>query len=86
MFEDLGPIINIPKSHLTGVSQSIDIEVNREGIRASAETVSGIVYGGIATVPNPFHLQLNRPFLFFIRERYTNALLFLGAVMDPSQN
>ena len=86
VFEDLGPIINIHKSHLTGVSQSIDIEVNREGIRAAAETVVGVVYGGITRVPEPFHLQFNRPFLFLIREHHTNALLFLGAVVDPSQN
>jgi len=86
VFEDLGQIVNIPGSHLTDVSQSIDIEVNREGIRAAAETVAGAVYGGITRVPHPFHLQFNRRFLFLIREHHTNALLVLGAVMDPSQN
>jgi serine protease inhibitor len=85
-FRDLGPMVNIPRSHLTQILQSTDIEVNREGIRADAETVAGIVYGGITGGSNRFHLQLNRPFLFLIGEQNTNALLFLGAVMDPSQN
>ncbi len=86
VFEDLGQIISIPKSHLTRVFQKVEIEVNRQGIRANAETVGGIVYGGVTGGLNPFHVQLNRPFVFLIREQNTNALLFLGAVMDPSRN
>jgi len=33
--------------------------------------------------PDPFHVLLDRPFLFFVRETTTNALLFAGALMDP---
>jgi len=29
-------------------------------------------------------VQLNRPFLFIIRENISGALLFAGAVMEPS--
>jgi serpin B len=85
VFEDLGPIVKIPKSHLTQVSQKTDIQVDKEGIRASAETVAGAVYGGIMGAQNAFHMELNRPFIFLIRDRTTNALLFLGAVVDPTQ-
>jgi len=30
-------------------------------------------------------MKIDRPFLFLIRDKNTNALLFLGAVMDPTQ-
>jgi serine protease inhibitor len=86
VFKDLDWLFKIHKSHLTGVSQSIDIEVNRDGIRVSGEKIGGFVYLGVIKALNPFHMQLNRPFLFLIHEQNTNALLFLGVVMDPSQN
>jgi serpin B len=84
VFVDVGDIIKIPKSHLREVNQKIDLIVDRSGIRADANTVAGAVYGGIMSVPEPFHMQLNRPFVFLIRDQTTDALLFIGAVMDPS--
>lgn len=84
VFLDLGDIVKIPKSHVTEVNQKIDLIVDRSGIRADANTVAGAVYGGIMSVPEPFHMQLNRPFVFLIRDQTTDALLFIGAVTDPS--
>lgn len=85
-FEDLGALIRIPKSHLTEVSQRTDIQVDQNGIRASAESIVGAIYGGIGSAQNAFHLELNRPFVFLIRDRTTNALMFLGVVSDPSRS
>lgn len=85
VFRDLGNLVKIPNSYLGEITQKIDLQVTKDGIRADAETVTGLVYGGIMSVPQPFHMELNRPFLFLIRDETTNALLFIGAVMDPSQ-
>jgi serpin B len=85
VFQDLGPLVTIPGSHLTEVEQKVDLQVDKEGIRASAETVAGVVYRGIMEGTG-FKMKIDRPFLFLIRDKNTNALLFLGAVMDPSQN
>ena len=85
VFHDLPGIITIDNSHIREVTQKIDLEVTRDGIRADAETVAGVVYGGIAVAPKPFDLVLDRPFIFFVRERNTNVLLFLGAVMNPHE-
>ena len=47
--------------------------------------VGGAIYGGVmGGVPQPFSMKPNRPFIFFVRESYSNALLFSGVVMDPS--
>ena len=85
-FEDLGDLTRIPNSHLTEVAQKTDIQVDQNGVRASAESVVGAIYGGIGTAQNHFHLELNRPFVFLIRDRTTNALMFLGVVADPSKS
>jgi len=85
VFRDLEDLIRIPKSHLTEVEQAIDFQADQEGIRASAETITAAIYGGI-TFGEPFKMRIDRPFLFFVRDNNANALLFLGAVMDPSQN
>jgi serpin B len=85
IFWDLSPIVTIPASYLTNISQAVDLQVDKNGIRADAETIAGAVYGGImmSNTP-PFHMKLDRPFLFLIRDVDANALLFVGAVMDPS--
>lgn len=85
VFSGLGGLVEINNSRLMDVAQKLDITVDRDGIHANSETVAGAVYGGVLMVPEPFHVQLNRPFLFLIRDRNTDALLFLGAVMDPTQ-
>jgi len=68
------------------VSQKTDIQVNKEGIQADAEAVVGAIYGGIMGAQNAFRMELNRPFVFLIRDRTTNALLFIGVVADPAQS
>jgi serine protease inhibitor len=85
VFKDLGQIVRIRHSRLTEVEQKIDFQIDKQGIRASAETIFGSVYGGIMGDSPSFKMQIDRPFLFLIRDYNTNALLFIGAVMDPTQ-
>jgi serine protease inhibitor len=70
---------------LRGIVQKTEITVDEEGIRADAGTVMHGIYGGMmSSPPTPFHMALNRPFLFIIRDQVTNSLLFTGAVMNPT--
>jgi serine protease inhibitor len=46
----------------------------------------GAVYGGVVGGQEPFHVKLDRPFVFLVRDQTTNVLLFIGAVMDPTDN
>jgi serpin B len=55
------------------------VAVDEEGATAAAAT--GILVGPTAALP----LNLDRPFLFFIRDKVTGSILFLGRVADPSR-
>jgi serine protease inhibitor len=64
---------------ITEVKQKAYIEVNEQGTEAAAVTS---VSGG-ATSAAPTELNLNRPFLFAIRERSSGLVLFTGVVNNP---
>jgi serine protease inhibitor len=89
IFHDIGALLAIAPRRsggmLQGVAQISDIAVDELGIRAGAGTTMGGVFGGIEGIQStPFHMILNRPFLFLIRDSVTNALLFSGVVMNPT--
>ncbi|AKF03077.1 serpin family protein [Sandaracinus amylolyticus] len=67
--------------YVSAALHSATIDVSEAGTEASAATA--VVVGERATPPRP-RVSLDRPFLFFIRDRATGALLFVGRVADPS--
>lgn len=78
------------KADLTGISdagiyvnfvkQNTFVDVNEEGTEAAAVTTIGIY----ATSSGSPTYKINKPFIFVIRERTTNTLLFIGKVVDPT--
>jgi serpin B len=59
------------------------IDVAEKGTEAAAAT--GVVMAGSAA-PTGLLINANRPFLYFLRDQPTGAILFMGRVLDPSQN
>lgn len=59
------------------------IDVAEKGTEAAAAT--GVVMSGSAA-PMGLLINANRPFLYFLRDQPTGAILFMGRVLDPSQN
>jgi serpin B len=60
------------------------VEVNEEGTEAAAATAVGMVMCAAVRQPvEPKVFKADHPFLFFIRDRNTNAVLFSGRVLDP---
>jgi serpin B len=59
------------------------VEVNEEGTEAAAATAVGMLFCGIRVLPPPKVFKADHPFLFFIRDRRTNAVLFSGRLLDP---
>jgi serpin B len=61
------------------VKQNTFVEVNEQGTEAAAVTTTGIELTSIKPT-----LTVNKPFIFAIRERTSNTLLFIGKVMQPA--
>ncbi len=55
------------------------LEVNEEGTEAAA--VTSVVIS--VTSAGPAALDVNRPFVFLIREKSSNTILFIGKLMQP---
>jgi serpin B len=60
------------------------VRVDEQGTEAAAATAVPMARAGGAP-EKPFELAVNRPFLFFIRDRASGLVLFLGRVSDPSR-
>ena len=58
------------------------IKVDEEGTEAAAAT--GVAVGMESLAPPPIVFRADHPFLFFIQERETGTILFMGRVVDPS--
>ena len=57
------------------------VEFNEEGTEAAAATAVRIATRSLGS--RPFWLNFDHPFMFLIRDRRTEAVLFMGRVVDP---
>jgi serpin B len=67
---------------ISEVNHKTFIEVDEEGTEAAAATSVGIIVTSIPATPPAIHI--NRPFIFFIREKSTENILFAGKILDPA--
>jgi serine protease inhibitor len=63
---------------ITTVKHKAFLEVNEEGAEAAAATAVGI---GVTSLPPS--TRIDRPFIFLIREKSSNAILFMGQLNNP---
>ena len=63
---------------ISSVKQKSWVDVNEEGTEAAAATVVTVVESAV-----PFVVRADRPFLFFIRERFSGTILFAGKLASP---
>lgn len=66
------------------VKQNTFVEVDEEGTEAAAVTTIGINLTSVGD-PQPNQFIIDKSFIFAIRERTTNTLLFIGQVIDPKE-
>jgi serpin B len=70
---------------ISKVIHQANIDVDEKGTEAAAATaVIGDTAGPGASAQKEIILRLDRPFLFFLRDVETGAVLFMGRVTDPS--
>ncbi|MDZ7738037.1 MAG: serpin family protein, partial [Bacteroidales bacterium] len=63
------------------VKQNTFVEVNEKGTEAAAVTTIGVELTSVPAGPPEF--VVDKSFVFAIRERTTNTILFIGQVMEP---
>ncbi|MCC6928017.1 MAG: serpin family protein [Gemmatimonadaceae bacterium] len=63
------------------VKQNSFVDVNEVGTEAAAVTTIGI---GVVSLPQRVVMNVNRPFVFAIRERISGTILFVGKIMTPT--
>ncbi|HEM49310.1 MAG TPA: serpin family protein [Caldithrix sp.] len=57
------------------------LQVDEEGTEAAAATIVELVYKSINS--NEFYMSMDHPYLFVIRERVNNTILFIGKISNP---
>ena len=66
---------------LSDVIHQAFVSVDEAGTEAAAATAV-IAVGGTSVQPDPIHVTIDRPFVFFVRDNATGAILFLGRVLS----
>jgi serpin B len=79
---DFSNMIENVQLYISKVKHKTFIEVNEKGTEAAA--VTSVEFEITSAGPTPQFIA-NRPFLFVIREKYTNSILFMGRVEDPTK-
>jgi len=69
--------------YISRVIHKTFIETNEEGSEAAAATLVELRENSIGTNA-PYFFTVNRPFIYFIQEKSTGTILFIGVVMNPS--
>jgi len=78
---DFSKINSTQQIFISMVKQQAYIDVNEEGTESAAVTV---VEMELTAVPGDLiYFTVNRPFLFVIKEKDTNSIIFIGRVMKP---
>lgn len=67
-------------AYISNVEHKTFVDVNEEGTEAAAVTSVEI---GVTSIREDI-IKLNRPFIFVIREKNSNCILFIGKLEDPS--
>lgn len=79
-FADFCKMYEGPPVWISEVKHKSFIEVNEEGTEAAAATVVVMVE---SAEPMGLMMEINRPFLFMIRENVSGTILFIGKIVDP---
>lgn len=77
-----------PASEEIRISEAVHkafIAVDESGTEAAAATAVMTKGGGMPPAQKPIEFTADHPFLFFIRDMKTGALLFMGRLADPIQ-
>ena len=78
---DFSGMTRSEKLFISAVRHKAFVDVNEEGTEAAAATAVLIERLSVREM----FVQINRPFIFMIRDEQSGSILFLGRMMDPSE-
>jgi serine protease inhibitor len=86
-FAPLGGFVGEAAGSKVGIiKQDAKIALDEYGVKAAAVTTIGGVGRSSSPVPTiRKYVVADRPFVFFIKEKKTDAILFVGTVVDPTR-
>jgi len=74
------------KIYLSNVIQKIQFQIGETGIANAGVVIQNISASSAAgSMYQYYPLQLNRPFLFMLREKYSNTIILIGKLNNPAQ-
>lgn len=79
---DFSGFTGSPDLFISEVLHKAFVKVDETGTEAAAATA--VVMSLTAIPEEPIEMNVNRPFLFFILDRESGCILFIGRVMNPS--
>lgn len=79
---DFSKLFERQSTAISSVKHKTYIKVDEEGTEAAAITSIGMVATSMPMHP-PTIMDVNRPFVYLIKERETNTILFLGVTNNP---
>jgi serpin B len=81
---DFSRINSIEQLFISEVLHKTFVDVDEKGTEAAAVTVVVVELTGVGG--SGFVMRVDRPFVFVIRERQSNALCFMGKIVEPTIN
>ncbi len=81
-FSGMSDLARQMRLYISKVKQKTYVDVNEEGTEAAGVTSVEI---GFDSVTTPFTFRADRPFLFVIRERFSETILFAGVLVEPPE-
>ena len=67
--------------YITKVKHKTFVDVNEEGTEAAA--VTSVEIGVTSVGPTGIVMRVNHPFVFVIRDNYSQTILFMGKIIEP---
>jgi serpin B len=78
------PVPGWPPWCISGVRQKAFIKVDEQGTEAAAASAVTMAAAGTTTTTTPpLEMTIDRPFVYLIRDMRSDAILFIGQVVDP---
>ncbi len=73
----------VSKLYVGDAKHKAKIEFSEKGVKAAAATVIMMRDSAMAVEDKPLYIDIDKPFMFVIKDKQTNDIWFVGAVYEP---